>query len=198
MTWPARKRDQDKPTIKRSVPRDGKKGTGTRRNNLEKDFSAKQHLQKQNTWIQASNENKRRTAGSEKKAGQRKEAADSLIMEHPDLRFPRSVRVRSRTDYLKVQRSGQKVGGRYLIILSMNNGLPASRFGITVSRKTGNAVTRNRIKRRIRELQRLNRDNVVAGKDIVVIATRKASGAAFRDLEEEYRALMLKAGLIAE
>lgn len=183
---------------KRSVPREGKQGTGTRRNNLEKDFSAKQYLQKQNTWIQTSNEDKRRTAGFEKKAGQRKEATDCLIMEHLDLRFPRSVRVRSRTDYLKVQRSGQKVGGRYLIILSMDNSLPASRFGITVSRKTGNAVTRNRIKRRIRELQRLNRDKVVTGKDIVVIATRKASGAGFKGLEEEYKALMIKAGLIAE
>jgi ribonuclease P protein component len=183
---------------KRSVPRDRKQGTGTRRNNLEKDFSTKQHLQKQNARVQAPHEDKRRTAGPEEKAGQGKEAADCLIMEHPDLRFPRSVRVRSRTDYLKVQRSGKKVGGRFLIILSMNNGLPASRFGITVSRKTGNAVTRNRVKRRIRELQRLSRDNVVAGKDIVVIATRKAPGADFEGLKGEYKALMTRAGLISE
>ena len=183
---------------KRPVPRNCKQGVGTRRNNLEKDFSAKQHLKKKNSRIQAPHEDKKRAIDPEKKASQGKEAADGLIMEQPDLRFPRSVRLRSRTNYLKVQRSGQKVGGRYLIILSMNNGLPASRFGITVSRKTGNAVTRNRVKRRIRELQRLNRSNVVAGKDIVVIATRRAPGATFEGLNADYKALMKKAGLIAE
>ena len=181
-----------------SVPRNRKQGTGTRRNNLEKDFSAKQHIQEQNTRIQAPHEDQGRTADPEKKAGQGKKATDRLIREPPDLRFPRSVRVRSRTDYLKIQRSGQKVGGRYLIILSMHNGLPDSRFGITVSRKTGNAVARNKVKRRIKELQRLNRDDVVSGKDIVVIATRKAPGATFEGMEAEYKTLMRKAGLIVE
>jgi ribonuclease P protein component len=87
------------------------------------------------------------------------------------------------------------MGGRYLIILSMDNDLPASRFGITVSRKTGNAVIRNRVKRRIRELQRLNRDSIVPGKDIVVIATREASRATFEKMEIEYTDLIRRAGL---
>jgi ribonuclease P protein component len=87
------------------------------------------------------------------------------------------------------------MGGRYLIILSMDNELPTSRFGITVSRKTGNAVTRNRIKRRIRDLQRFNRDSVVPGKDIVVIATRKASEATFEKMKIEYTDLIKRAGL---
>ena len=90
------------------------------------------------------------------------------------------------------------MGGRYLIILSMDNELPASRFGITVSRKTGNAVTRNRIKRRIRELQRFNRDTVVTGKDIVVIATKRASEATFETMKMEYAELINRAGLSRE
>ena len=87
------------------------------------------------------------------------------------------------------------MGGRYLIILSMDNDLPASRFGITVSRKTGNAVARNRVKRRIKELQRLNRDSIVPGKDIVVIATREAPKATFEKMEIEYTDLIRRAGL---
>lgn len=90
------------------------------------------------------------------------------------------------------------MGGRYLILLSMDNNLPASRFGITVSRKTGNAVTRNRIKRRIRELQRLNRGSTLAGKDIVVIATRQASEASFQEMEAEYGDLLRRSGLKKE
>ena len=87
------------------------------------------------------------------------------------------------------------MGGRYLILLSMDNELPTSRFGITVSRKTGNAVTRNRVKRRIKELQRFNRDSVVPGKGIVIIATRKAPEATFERMKMEYTDLIKRAGL---
>ena len=180
---------------KRVVPRDNKRGIGTRRKNFEKDLSTKQYLQKENSRVQAPHEDQKRTTDPEKKACQGKKTADRLIRKRLDLTFPRSVRVRSRADYLKIQRSGRKLGGRYLIILSMDNGLPAARFGITVSRKTGNAVTRNRVKRRIRELQRLNRDIVVPGKDIVVIATREASEATFEKMKMEYADLIKRAGL---
>ena len=180
---------------KRSVPRDRKRGIGTRRKNFEKDLSTKQYLQKENPRIQTTHEDQKRATDPEKKARQGKKTVDRLIRERLDLTFPRSVRIRSRADYLKIQRSGRKVGGRYLTILSMDNDLTVSRFGITVSRKTGNAIKRNRIKRRIRELQRLNQSSIVPGKDIVVIATREASGAHFKDMKIEYEKLIGKAGL---
>lgn len=180
---------------KRSVPRNRKEGIGIRRTNLEKDLSTKQHLQKTDPRVQAPHENKERKADPEKKTRQGQKAAGRLSTEHKSQTFPRSIRIRSRVDYQKVQRSGQKAGGRYLILLSMDNDLPTSRFGITVSRKTGNAVTRNRIKRRIRELQRTNRNNTAQGKDIVVIATRDASRATFKGMEAEYKDLLRKAGL---
>jgi len=182
---------------KRPVPRDRKKGIGTRRKNLEEDLSTKQHLQEKNTRVQTAHEDQGRAPGAEKEACQREETADGLIKDDLDHSFPRSVRVRSRADYLKIQRSGRKMGGRYLIILSIDNDLPASRFGITVSRKTGNAVTRNRVKRRIRELQRLHRKNIIPGKDIVVIATREAPEATFTRMQAEYTNLIKKAGLTA-
>jgi len=182
----------------RSVPRIKKGGIGTGRSKVEKDLSTKQHLQEKNSRVQAAHENEERAAHPEKKACQGKKPADCLIHKRPDLTFPRSVRVRSRADYLKVQRSGRKTWGRYLIILSMDNDLPDTRFGITVSRKTGNAVTRNRVKRRIREIQRLNRRNVIAGKDIIVIATREAARANFDVMRSEYVVLMNKAGLTME
>lgn len=177
------------------VPRRREKGIGTRRKDFEKDFSTEQYLQKENPRVQDPHEDKRGKAGPEEKASQGKKAADCLIRERADLRFPRSAHIRSRADYLKIQRSGRKTGGRYLIFLSMDNDLPLTRFGITVSRKTGNAVIRNRIKRRIRELQRYHRGAFVTGKDIVVIARREASTATFEDMRKEYRNLAEKAGL---
>ena len=180
---------------KKPVPRHRKEGIWTRRKSFEENLSTKQYFQKENPRIQAPHEDQGRAADPEKKARQGKKTADRLILKPQDFTFPRSLRVRSRADYLKIQRSGQKMGGRYLIILSMDNELPASRFGITVSRKTGNAVTRNRVKRRIRELQRFNRDSVVTGKDIVVIATQKASEATFERMKMEYTDLIKRAGL---
>lgn len=180
---------------KKPVPRYRKKGIWTRRKSFEEDLPTKQYFQKKNPRIQAPHEHQERAADPEKKARQGKKTAGRLILKPQDFTFPRSLRVRSRADYLKIQRSGQKMGGRYLILLSMDNELAASRFGITVSRKTGNAVTRNRVKRRIRELQRFNRDSVVPGKDIVVIATRKASEATFERMKMEYIDLIKRAGL---
>jgi len=182
----------------RSVPLDRKEGIGSRRNNFEKNLSTKQRFQKKNPRIPAPHENQRRTVDPEKKTRQGKKTADRLIRGRLDLKFPRSVRVRARAEYLKVQRSGRKTGGRYLVILSLDNNLPSSRFGVTVSRKTGNAVTRNRVKRRIRELQRLHRHKILPGKDIVVIATRKASEASFEEMRSEYAQLIARAALSRE
>jgi ribonuclease P protein component len=180
---------------KKSVPLYRKKGIWTRRKSFEENLSTKQCFQKENPRVQAPHEDQERTADPEKKARQGKKTADRLILKSLDFTFPRSIRVRSRADYLKIQRTGQKMGGRYLILLSMDNELPTSRFGITVSRKTGNAVTRNRVKRRIKELQRFNRDSVVPGKDIVIIATRKAPEATFERMKMEYTDLIKRAGL---
>ena len=189
------KQEPDFPMNKRSIPPDSSGGVGIRRKNLEKNLSAKQHLQEEDARFQASHEDEKRKADPEKKARQGKKAVNGLTSRNRKLIFPRSARVRSRADFIRIQRSGRKSGGRYLILLSMDNNLPDSRFGITVSRKTGNAVTRNRIKRRIRELQRLNRGMVVPGKDVVVIATREASTANFEDMKAEYSNLIKRAGL---
>ncbi|MDF1536417.1 MAG: ribonuclease P protein component [bacterium] len=112
-----------------------------------------------------------------------------------DPRFPREARIRSRAEYLKVQNTGRRARGRYLLLLSVDNDLPITRFGITVSRKTGNAVTRNRVKRRLREIQRQNRGRFVPGKDLVAIATRQAPQASYSELEGEFLKLATSAGL---
>ncbi len=173
-------------------------GAGLRRNHLEKDFSAKQYLQEKDPRFSHPHADQGGPPRSEKEAGQGEKAVDRLTSRSQGRRFPRSVRVRARADYLKLQRSGRKIRGRYLILLTLANDLPASRFGITVSRKTGNAVTRNRIKRRLRELQRLNLGRVSTGRDVVIIAARDASGATFAELERDYLDLLKRAGLTEE
>jgi len=112
-----------------------------------------------------------------------------------DFGFPPPVRIRSRADFLKIQRSGQKVQGRCFILLTIQNHLTSSRFGITVSKRIGNAVERNRVKRKIREIQRLTRHEVLPGNDIVIIARRESLGTSFEEMRNEYHRLVRLAGL---
>lgn len=65
-----------------------------------------------------------------------------------------------------------------------------------MSRKLGNAVSRNRIKRIIREIQRLNREHFLPGYDVILIARRGARSARFADLEREFLELADHAGLL--
>jgi ribonuclease P protein component len=166
-----------------------------RRKHLEKNFSTKQCLQKENTRIQGPHEHQGRPTDPQKKACQRKKAFDGLTGQ-ADLRFPRAVRIRSRNDYLRIQKTGQKVRGHYLILLTAHNDLPVSRFGITVSKRNRNAVKRNSIKRKIREIQRLNRGCFLSGNDVVIIARQTASEATFEQLETEYLGLARAADLV--
>jgi len=158
---------------------------GRRRKNLEANVSTEQRFPKADSRVQGPHEHQGRAPRLKKKKSQGKEAPDSL-RDQSKLRFPTSFRVRSRFDFLRIQRCGRKVKGRCFILLTLENDLPFSRFGITVSKKNGNAVKRNRIKRKIREIQRLNRNEIVSGRDIVVIARKQAAEASFGEMESEY------------
>ena len=98
-------------------------------------------------------------------------------------KFPKDARLRKRREYLAVQRGGATFHGRYFLTVVLPGPQPRGRVGITVSKRVGNAVTRNRIKRWVREHVRHNRAAFVpAATDVVVIA--KASAARVRDYAE--------------
>jgi ribonuclease P protein component len=65
-----------------------------------------------------------------------------------------------------------------------------TRLGITVTRKIGNAVARNRIKRLVREVFRLNRERLPEGLDVVWVAKQQAAQACFADVLEDFEALV--------
>ena len=179
----------------RICSRDKARGAESRRKGFEKNISTQQRFQEEDTRVQAPHENEERPTRTEEKAHPGKKSADGLTGERTDLRFPREARIRNRAEYLKVQNTGRRTRGRYILLLSIDNGLPITRFGITVSRKTGNAVTRNLVKRRLREILRQNRDRFVPGKDLVAIATRQAPAASYQELEREFLKLSTGTGL---
>src|SRR5688500_10847065 len=63
--------------------------------------------------------------------------------------LPKSARILTRRDFLKVQGVGTKVSVDNLLAHAIKNGRPMTRIGLTVSTKVGNAVVRNRIRRRL-------------------------------------------------
>jgi ribonuclease P protein component len=80
------------------------------------------------------------------------------------------------------------------VLAARPNGLDLNRFGFSVSKRVGNAVTRNRVKRRLREAARLS--NVIPGWDILLIARAGAGDSDYRELERSMTNLLKRAKLL--
>ena len=86
--------------------------------------------------------------------------------------------------------------GPYLVLYARKNRAGENRVGITVSKKLGKAHIRNRIRRRLREVYRLNEEKFQPGWDIVLVARSRALDANFADICKSYLALARKAGIL--
>jgi ribonuclease P protein component len=96
-----------------------------------------------------------------------------------DRSFPRARRVRKRQEFLAVQGRGRRVSGQHYMLFALRRpgegGGP--RFGFTVSKKVGNAVLRNKVKRWLRESCRRSRTDFPDGSDYVIVARPSAASA---------------------
>ncbi len=86
----------------------------------------------------------------------------------------------------------------YLVLYARRNRTGTNRVGITTGKKLGHAVVRNRTRRRLREVYRLNEEKFLPGYDIVVVARSRAVDAPFHKLTNAYMSLAKKAGILRE
>lgn len=96
----------------------------------------------------------------------------------------RKYSLRDQRSFARVRRSGRSRRNRLLVLCCLTNHLPHNRFGFVVSKRVGNAVTRNRLKRRLRAIFRLNPARLHPGYDIVVVCRSAAARAGYWDLEQ--------------
>jgi ribonuclease P protein component len=90
-----------------------------------------------------------------------------------DNTFAKADRILKRFEFVQLSNTGDRVYNRHFIaIYKIRLGQDRSRLGITVTKKVGNAVTRNRIKRYVREFFRTNKDSVQKKLDINIIAKK--------------------------
>ncbi len=113
--------------------------------------------------------------------------ADGQVSHTFDLK--KTDKILDRSEFVKLSKHGKKVQDHYFVVLFMTGISPCSRMGITVSRRVGNAVERNRLKRLIREWFRMNKSSAGKIYDVNIIAKKTAAGLTYRQVVESLEKL---------
>lgn len=156
-----------------------------RATHVQENFSAEQRSPEEETRIPGPNENSQGPSRTEAPAREGPEEIDSLDPVRSES-FRREHKLVRRRDFDAVYRNGIRIPGRHFILFVLPNNTGESRLGLTLSRKVGPAVVRNRARRRMREIFR--RDALVrkAGLDIVVHARPAIAIATQPELAETF------------
>ncbi|MBP2033991.1 ribonuclease P protein component [Clostridium algifaecis] len=105
-------------------------------------------------------------------------------------------KLKKNAEFRAVYRRGKSFSNKLLVLYIYRNRKSLNRMGISVSKKVGKSVTRNRIKRLIKESFRLNCDNLKVGYDLVFIARKSSNNKTYCDINNSVKFLLKKAGLI--
>jgi ribonuclease P protein component len=109
---------------------------------------------------------------------------DTRIFSPEPNTLPKEKRLRKRRDYVRVQRFGSRVHGKFLVLVSRSSALKHGQLGITVPKSVGAAHQRNKVKRRLRHIFRYNQ-NLFLGMELVAIAKEGSFLASFTELSED-------------
>lgn len=108
----------------------------------------------------------------------------------------RAYTLKENHEFRRVYRQGQSAVSGVMVVYCRRNRLGRCRLGITASTKIGGAVTRNRARRRLREVYRLHREELSGSWDIILVARGRTAGAPWRELNGTFTRLCGKLGLL--
>lgn len=177
-----------------------------RRHSNEAHFSTEQPSTGQDARLQAPNEHEGRSPCAQAPPRQGPEAsyAGALLdigkgvdgsrpIEPPDERFPKSGRILKRPHFRLIYASGRKIHTPLFTAFYVESYRPGLRIGLTVTRKIGSSVERNRCRRLLREAFRRNKAlGLGLGVDLVINAKRDLVSAPYAGVEAEVKRLLAR------
>lgn len=113
------------------------------------------------------------------------------------LRLPRARRLTRASEFACVREQGRAFRGELMtLVVGAGDAEEAARSAVVTSKRVGNAVVRNRVRRRVREIFRTNQPRIGSGVWIVTIARAAAARASFAALEAEWLRLAERASIL--
>lgn len=114
------------------------------------------------------------------------------------MKIPRSRRIRSRSEFLRVRKEGESIRGKFLVLgfLADRNLTEPFKLGLITTKKIGGAVARNRVRRRIRGIIQRTGERIRPGFILVIIARNRAAEATSEQLEKEWKWMLHQSSLI--
>ena len=113
-----------------------------------------------------------------------------------NLKFSTENRIRKKEEFETIYTKGKRINCKYFFCFILDNNLKHPRLGLTVSKVIGNSVTRNRAKRLLREMFRLNKHLFKKPVDIIINAKKNIVKANLKELVTTYLKTLKKLGLI--
>jgi len=108
------------------------------------------------------------------------------------LSFTKKERILKRADFINISLHGHRRRTKNFTIIAQPNGGDITRLGIAVSKRVGNAVKRNRVKRLMREFFRLRKHSMPTGYDVVLIPLHKIEAPSFSKVCNELGDVLTK------
>jgi len=109
-----------------------------------------------------------------------------LFLCQGSLKMKQFISLKNSLEFGNVYKRGKSYANKYLVMYITDNNLEINRLGISVSKKVGNSIVRHRITRLIREVYRLHQNDLIKGKDIVVVARINSKGKNYWDMESAF------------
>ncbi|RXZ83870.1 ribonuclease P protein component [Paenibacillaceae bacterium] len=109
----------------------------------------------------------------------------------------RKLRLRNRQDFNRIYRGGKSFANSQLVVYwSRKPEVEQFRFGVSVSKKLGNAVVRNRMRRVLKEIVRAQTDSIADHTDLIIIARKPSVSMSTKELERSVLHVLRKSNLL--
>ena len=110
----------------------------------------------------------------------------------------KTIALKENHEFRRLYHRGTSSAGRHLVLYCRKNRLCRNRLGLVSSKKLGHAVVRNRCRRRLREVYRLEKPQLKTGYDIILVARSRTATAPWPELQKQFRRLCRKVDLMKE